>query len=162
MRVGKWAKFAAAAIGAAGLASSAWAGVAAAVSGGPYSSPQQDCPWYGSDWNTTQDEVYPGCHNTQLNVESGDTTDGNPDNGWNDSPTPGANGQTDTRWVQWGNDQSPNDGDSKGTPTELSVPYPGQSDAYHSGCLSVNTDGTGGGPPPESAHLQQRRGLRCG
>lgn len=125
------------------------AGTAMAVSGGPYSSPQQDCPWYGSDWNTPQDQTYPGCHNVQLNVESGGTTNGNADNGWNDSPKPGDHGKTNTTWAQFGNDQAPNDSESQATPTELGVAYPGQADAYHAGCLSFNTDGTGGGPAPE-------------
>lgn len=127
------------------------AGAAMAVSGGPYASPNQDCPWYSADWNTPQDQVYPGCHDAQLTVESGGTTDGNPNNGWNDSPTPGDHGKTNTTWVQWGNDQSPNDSQAKGTNTELSVPYPGQSTFYHAGCLSFNTDGTDGGPAPEQA-----------
>lgn len=149
MRIGKLARAGAVIVGGLTLAIGTWAGVAAAVSGGPYSSPQQDCPWYGSGWNTPQDQTYPGCHNAQVSAESGGTTNGNADNGWNDSPTPGDHGKTNTTWVQYGNDQGPNDSESKGTPTELSVPYPGQSDAYHAGCLSVNTDGTDGGAVPE-------------
>lgn len=123
---------------------------AGAVSTGSYSSPQQDCPWYASDWNTPPDTVYPGCHNVQVSLESGGTTGGNPNDGWNDSPTAGGSGQANTTWVQLGNDQSPNDPRSAGTPTLLSVAYPGQSGAPHAGCLSVNTDGTGGGPAPEN------------
>lgn len=126
------------------------AGTAWAVSGGPYSSPSQDCPWYGSDWNTPQYETYPGCHNTQVSVESGGTTDGNPDNGWNDSPNGnGGNGARNTTWVQWGNDQSANDSKSTGTPTFWSVGEPGQSASPHAGCVAFNTDGTDGGYVPE-------------
>jgi hypothetical protein len=144
------------------------AGAAFAVSSGSYSSPQQDCPWYGSDWNTPQYQSYPGCHNTQLSIESGGTTNGNPDNGYNDSPTPGDHGSTNTTWVQFGNDQAANDPISTGTPTFWSIGYPGQSSSPHAGCLSVNTDGTDGGaapagtkPEPEStANSQQKYG--CG
>jgi hypothetical protein len=134
---------------AAVLLSMAAAGAAYAVSGGGYSSPLQDCPWYASEWNTPQYEVYPGCHNAQLTLESGGITNGMPDNGYNDSPTPGDHGATNTTWLQFGIDQSPNDPNSKGTKTLYSLGYPGQSSATHSGCLSVNTDGTTGGPVPE-------------
>lgn len=124
-------------------------GVAYAVSGGGYSSPAQDCPWYASEWNTPQYKVYPGCHNAQLTLESGGITDGMPNNGYNNSPTHGAHGATNTSWLQFGIDQSPNDPNSKGTKTLYSLGYPGQSSATHSGCLSFNTDGTNGGPIPE-------------
>jgi len=124
------------------------AGAAFAVSGGSYGSPQQDCPWYGSDWNTPQYQTYPGCHNAQLSVESGGTTNGNPDNGYNDSSTQGDHGATNTSWVQVGSDQVPNDPNSKGTPTFWSEGYPGQSSSPHAGCVSINTDGTNGGAAP--------------
>ncbi len=124
------------------------AGAAFAVSGGTYSPPQQDCPWYGADWNTPQYQTYPGCHNVQASVESGGTTNGNPNNGYNDSKSPGDHGATNTTWVQYGNDQAPNDPNSKGTPTPFSLGYPGQTGSPHAGCLSANTDGTNGGPPP--------------
>ena len=122
--------------------SAAMAGAAMAVSGPPYSSPGQDCPWYGSAWNTPNGQTYPGCHNAALTVESGGTTNGNPDNGYNDSSRPGGGGATNTQWVSWGNNQAPNDPSSQGTPTLFSVGLPGQSGSPHSGCLSVNTDST--------------------
>jgi hypothetical protein len=124
------------------------AGAALAVSGGPYSPPSQDCPYYASAWNAPQDQTYPGCHNTQLTVESGGTTDGNPNNGYNDSRSPGDHGAKNTTWVQFGNNQAPNDPQSQGTPGLLSIGYPGQSGSPHAGCLSANTDGTNGGPAP--------------
>jgi hypothetical protein len=124
--------------------------VAVAVSGGPYSPPGQDCQWTSGSWNSPQDQVTPGCHNTQLSVESGGTTDGNPDNGWNDS-SKGGNGARNTTWAQWGNDQAPVDNNAQGTPTEYSIGYPGQSTSPHAGCLALNTDGTGGGPAQEQS-----------
>jgi hypothetical protein len=129
--------------------SMAGAGAAYAVSGGGYSSPQQDCPWDASEWNTPQYVVYPGCHNAQLTLESGGLTNGMPNNRYNNSPRHGEHGTANTSWLQFGIDQSPNDENSKGTKTLYSLGYPGQSSATHSGCLSVNTDGTNGGPAPE-------------
>ncbi|HVT65895.1 MAG TPA: hypothetical protein VHD81_12130 [Mycobacteriales bacterium] len=127
----------------------AGAGAAYAVSGGGYSSPQQDCPWDASEWNTPQYQTYPGCHNAQLTLESGGMTNGMPNNRYNNSPRHGEHGAANTTWLQFGIDQSPNDENSKGTGTLYSLGYPGQSSATHSGCLSVNTDGTNGGPTPE-------------
>ena len=126
--------------------------VAVAVSGGPYSSPNQDCPWTGGDWAVPQDQVYPGCHNVQVTVESGGTTNGNPDNGWNDSPNGnGDNGARNTTWAQAGSDQAPVDNNAQGTPTPYSVGYPGQSTSPHAGCVAINTDGTDGGPAQEQS-----------
>ena len=157
---------------AAGVAvtmSLAMAGVARAVSGGPYSSPNQNCPWYGSDWNTANGQTYPGCHNAQLTVESGGTTDGNPNNGYNDSSQPGSHGSTDTQWVSTGTNQAPNDPNSQGTPGLLSVGYPGQSGSPHAGCLSLNTDGTnknggtgGNASPQSSSYTQSNSNNTCG
>jgi hypothetical protein len=123
-------------------------GAAYAVSGGGYSSPQQDCTYYASDWNTPQYQTYPGCHDVAVTLESGGTTGGMPDNGYNDSPTPGDHGATNDEWVAYGNDQAPNDSGAKGTPGLLSIGEPGQSTSPHAGCLAVNTDGTHGGAAP--------------
>jgi hypothetical protein len=134
---------------AAVLLSMGAAGAAYAVSGGGYNSPQQDCPSYASEWNTPQYKTYQGCHNAQLDFESGGMTDGQPNNGWNDSRTYGQHGARNTTWVQFGINQSPNDPNSKGTPGLYALGYPGQSSAPHSGCLSANTDGTNGGAVPD-------------
>ncbi len=67
-----------------------------------------------------------------INVEGGGTSQGNAKDG-------------NTRYVEYGNNEVPNDPNSVGTPTILSVGLPGYSGDPHSGCLSVNTDGTGGG-----------------
>jgi hypothetical protein len=114
-----------------------WAGIAAASSGGGYESSQLDCQPWDSDWATPQGQEYPGCHNSQLNVESGGTTQGeaNPN---------------DTRYVEVGQDQMPNDANSKATPTEYGIGYPGNTGSPHAGCVAANTDGTGGGPAPAS------------
>src|SRR5581483_8263921 len=117
-------------------------GSAFAVSGGGYSSPNQDCPWNASDWNTPANQTYPGCHDMQLSIESGGMTNGNPNDGYNNSKTNGSHGTKNTTWVQAGLDQTPNDPKAKGTPGLLSVGYPGQSTSPHAGCISVNTDGT--------------------
>jgi hypothetical protein len=111
----------------------ALSGIAAAVSGGGYNPNQQDCPWNASAWSTPNGYTYPGCHNVAVNVESGGTTNGD------------ANANN-TRYVEFGNDQAPNDPNSQGTPTLLSIGLPGNSGSPHAGCVSVNTDGTGGGP----------------
>jgi len=124
------------------------AGAAFAVSAGGYGAPQQDCPWYGSDWNTPQYTTYPGCHDIAVTVESGGTTDGNPDNGYNDSPTTGDHGATNTTYAAYGSNQVPNDPNSQGTNTFYSLGLPGQSDSPHAGCLSVNDDGTGARAAP--------------
>jgi hypothetical protein len=113
----------------------AMSGIAEAVSGGGYNSNQQDCPWNASAWNMPQNEVYPGCHDAALNVETGGQTNGDPNS-------------TNTRFVEVGLDQEPVDANSQGTPTILSLAYPGNSGEPHAGCVAVNTDGTGGGPAP--------------
>src|SRR5947209_15578010 len=75
------------------------AGAAAAVSGGGYTQDQQDCPQNGSAWNTgtTGNPYYvpPGCHDLEVNLESGGATNG----------APNAN---NTRYGEFGIDQSPN------------------------------------------------------
>ena len=107
-------------------------GIAAAVSGGGYSPDQQDCPWNADAYSTPATTNYQGCHNAALNVESGGTTDGDPN-------------ASNTRYVEFGSNQVPNDPNSQGTPTLESVGYPGNSGSPHAGCLAANTDGTGGG-----------------
>jgi hypothetical protein len=131
-----------------------WAGVAHAASGGGYESNQMDCQPFADDWATPQHLVYPGCHNLALNVESGGTTQGdaNADN---------------TRYFEFGEDQMGNDNNSKGTNTEYSVGYPGNTGSPHAGCLAFNTDGTGGGAAPstqapESAAKAEDSQYGCG
>jgi hypothetical protein len=117
----------------AGLLLAGLTGTAYAVSAGGYQPYQQGCQPYDSDWNTPTGEVYPGCHDVALNVESGGTHQGNPDD-------------ANTKYVQFGLDQEPVDPRSQGTPTPYSLGYPGQSASPHAACLAVNTDGTGGHP----------------
>jgi hypothetical protein len=154
--------------GAAGvLLSMAGAGVAFAVNGGTYSPSQQHCNYYDTDWNTAPYRTYPGCHNTQVTLESGGVTEGNPNNGYNNSPRHGDHGELNTNWVSIGVLQSPNDEHSKGTSTLYSLGYPGQSGSPHAVCAAVNTDGTGGRAPEgqksttvRKANSQQKHG--CG
>jgi hypothetical protein len=129
------------------LLSMAATGVAFAVSGGTYSPSQQDCNPTDSSWGTPQYMEYPGCHSAQLTLQSGGITEGNPNNGYNNSTRPGPHGTPNTDWLQFGINESPIDPNSKGTNTLYSLAYPGQSGSPHAGCLSVNTDGTGGAAP---------------
>lgn len=110
------------AVGVAVSLSMAMAGVARAVSGGGYQPSQQDCTANAEANNTGQGSVQQGCHDAAVNLESGDT-----------------------RYAEIGLDQQPQDKNSPGTPTLLSIGYPGGSASPHSGCVAVNTDGTGGG-----------------
>lgn len=130
---------------AAAVLSLGAAGAALAESSGGYSSPQQDCQWHDDDWNTPTYTTYPGCHNEQVTVESGGMTNGNPNNGYNNSKRHGEHGAQNTTWFQFGLDQEPIDPNAKGTPTFYSLGYPGQSTSPHAGCVSFNTDGTNGG-----------------
>jgi hypothetical protein len=139
---------------AAVLLSMAATGAAYAVSGGTYSAPGQDCNWTDSSWNTPQYMEYPGCHSAQLALESGGITQGDPDNGYIDSTRPGRHGTVNTDWLQLGINESPIDPHSKGTNTLYSLAYPGQSGSPHAGCISVNTDGTGGGPAPQGTKAE--------
>ena len=107
-------------------------GVAAAVSGGGYNPDQQDCNWNADAWSTPNLQTQPGCHNVAVNVESGKTNNGDADS-------------DNTRYAEFGNNEVPNDPNSQGTPTILSIGYPGDTGSPHSGCVAVNTDGTGGG-----------------
>ena len=113
---------AALAAGTAVSLSLALAGVARAVSGGGYQPSQQDCSPAAEQNSAPQGSTEQGCHNLAVNVESGST-----------------------RYAELGLDQQPQDQNSPGTPTPLSIGYPGGSASPHSGCVAVNTDGTGGG-----------------
>jgi hypothetical protein len=119
-------------LGVATLVVAGWAGVSAAVSGGGYSQNQQDCPPNSDAWNAPANQTDPGCHNVAVNVEGGGTSQGNASD-------------SNTRFVEWGNNEVPIDPNSQGTPTILSIGYPGSTGDPHSGCLAANTDGTGGG-----------------
>jgi hypothetical protein len=110
-------------------------GTALAVSGGGYSPQQQGCRTGDADYATPNGTTYPGCHNVALNVESGGTHQGRP-------------GNHNTEYVQYGNDQAPNDPRSQGTPTPYSIGEPGSTGSPHAGCVAVNTDGTRGRPAP--------------
>jgi hypothetical protein len=118
-----------------GLLLAGFAGSAFAVSSGGYQPYQQGCQPYMSDWNTPNGATYPGCHNTALNVESGGTTQGDPNN-------------SNVKYAQVGLDQEPVDPNGQGTPTEYSLGYPGQSTSPHSFCVAANTDGTNSAPAP--------------
>lgn len=101
-------------------------GIAAAVSGGGYSSSQQDCTMNADATNAGQPHApanpEKGCHAFKLNVE-------------------GANG---TRYAEVGIDQMPQGFPS--TPGLFGVGIPGSPNFPHAGCVAVNTNGTGGGP----------------
>lgn len=116
-----------------GLLVAGGAGVAFAVSAGGYQPYQQGCQPYMDDWNTPDGAVYPDCHDMALNVESGGTTQGDPDS-------------SNVKYAQVGLDQEPNDPSSVGTPTPYSIGLPGESDSPHAFCAAANTDGTDSGP----------------
>lgn len=118
--------------GAVTVTTLAMTGVAMAVSGGGYQSGQQDCSQSSDAWNYPAGRTQPGCHDVAVNVEGGGTNQGNasPDN---------------TRYAEAGVNQEPHDANSPGTPTPLSLGYPGAAASPHSGCVAANTDGTGGG-----------------
>jgi hypothetical protein len=108
------------------------AGVAWAVSGGGYSPDQQNCPGNADSSGATAGTTSPGCHNFAVNVESGGTTNGDANSG-------------NTRYVEWGNDQSPYLAKNPSFGALFNVGDPGTPSSPHSGCLAANTDGTGGG-----------------
>ncbi|HEX6394287.1 MAG TPA: hypothetical protein VFZ97_12665 [Acidimicrobiales bacterium] len=121
------------------------AGVALAASGGGYNPSQQDCPWNSSSQDsgtsahnpTAGPASNPGCHNLAASVESGGATNGDPNS-------------SNTRFVEFGNDQSPNNSKGQGESYQSfgAVFYPGDPGSKrspHSGCVAVNTDGTNGG-----------------
>jgi hypothetical protein len=123
------------AIGAIALTFGLGAAAAFAVSGGGNQPSQQDCQSGDNDYATPSGVVYPGCHNFALNVESGGNSQG-------------VANSNNTRYVEYGDNQVPNDPHSVGTPGEFSIGEPGYTDDPHSGCIAVNTDGTGGGAAP--------------
>jgi hypothetical protein len=125
-------------VASAGLLLAGAGGAAFAVSGGGYSPYQQGCQPGDSDYATPSNQTYAGCHNTALNVESGGTTQGDPNS-------------SNTKYAQLGVDQSPNDPNSTGTPTPYSLGEPGTSGSPHAFCVSANTDGTNSGPAPKGA-----------
>jgi hypothetical protein len=100
-------------------------GVAVAVSGGGYDSSQQDCTANADATNAGQKHApanpEKGCHAFKVNVEGG-------------------NG---TRYAEVGVDQLPQGYPS--TPGLFGVGVPGSPNFPHSGCVAVNTNGTGGG-----------------
>lgn len=128
-RRGAWA---ASAIAVVGLSLAAWTGVAAAASGGGFTPDQNDCPWNADAWSTPPNTVPPGCHDFAANVESGGQTNGDPNS-------------TNTRFAEFGIDQSPNNPGNPSFGFEENVGDPGTADSPHSGCAAVNTDGTNGG-----------------
>ena len=148
------ARLAAVLAGGVALALGTWAGAAFAVSGGGYQPHQQGCQSGDSDFATPNGQEYPNCHNFALNVESGGTTQGVP----NDS---------NTRYASIGLDQAPNDPNSTGTGGLFSIGLPGSTGNPHAGCLAANTDGTGGGPAsagtaPESTGAAENSTSGCG
>jgi hypothetical protein len=93
-----------------------------------------DCNWNADQWSTPAGPsgTQPGCHNMAVNVESGGTTNGDADS-------------TNTRYVEWGDNQSPNDSGNPGLGGLWSLGDPGTADNLHSGCFALDTDGTTGG-----------------
>lgn len=132
MRQGRRATLVALYTGVIALSLAAWTGVAVAASGGGFNPDQQDCPWNGDAWNTSYGYVPPGCHDFTANVESGGTTNGDANS-------------TNTRYAEFGIDQSPTEPSNPSFGFEEDVADPGTYDSPHSGCLAVNSDGTGGG-----------------
>lgn len=128
MFAGKRMPFVALGVGALGVVA-AWAGVAAASSGGGYYQGQQDCSLSSSSWASPDGVTEPGCHAFAVNVESGNTTNGD------------ANG-TNTRYAEWGANEEPL---QSSNPSLTEIGDPGTPDEPHAGCVAVNTDGTGGG-----------------
>ncbi len=124
---------------------STWAGLAGAASGGGYSPAQMDCQPFADDWATPSGAVYPGCHNLAVTLESGGTTNGVANDG-------------NTRYLEFGDDQMANDKNSKGTNTFYDIGLPGNTGSPHAGCLSANTDGTGGGAAPRSQEPESASG----
>jgi hypothetical protein len=109
------------------------AGAAMAVSGGGYSPDQQGCPTNADNSASPSNPkaTSPGCHNFAVNLESGGTNNGDP--------------TTDnTRYAQFGVDQSPHMSHNPSFGAGESVGDPGTPASPHSGCLSANTDGTNG------------------
>lgn len=113
-----------------GLALTAWAGVASAVSGGGFNPDQQGCPWNADAWSAAANSVPPGCQNATLNVETGNSTNGDPNS-------------TNTRFATVGLDALPNNPANPSFGYEEYLGDPGTPDSPHSGCLAVDTAGIG-------------------
>ena len=104
-----------------------------AVSGGGFNPDQQGCPWSADASNSFgPSSATPGCHNAALNVESGGTTNGDPNS-------------NNTRFASVGLDQSPNYEGNPSFGTLYNLGDPGTPGAVHGGCVALNTDGTNGG-----------------
>jgi len=97
------------------------AGIAAAVSGGGYDPHEQDCSPRANANNARRGATESGCHTFKLNIEDEDGK----------------------RYAEAGVDQLPAGYPS--TPGIFGVGYPQSPNFPHSGCLAVNTDGTGQG-----------------
>lgn len=109
-------------LGGVTLSLGAFAGVGWAVSSGGFQSSQNDCTLNADAEGTPNGVTQPGCHTGEVNVEDG-------------------NGN---RYAELGINQMPL-GAPTGTPGLLSLGYPGNTNSPHAGCLSVNTNETGGG-----------------
>jgi len=121
------------------------AGIADAASGGGYNPSQQDCSWNSSAQAAGTSPANPtagaaaerGCHNVAVNVEGGGSTNGDPNSG-------------NTRYVEYGANQSPNNSKGQGESYQsfggvFNIGDPGARRAPHAGCVAANTDGTNGG-----------------
>ncbi|MBV8386035.1 MAG: hypothetical protein JO155_04500 [Acidimicrobiia bacterium] len=108
------------------------AGAAAAVSGGGYSQDQQDCANNASAWNTPPFYDQHGCHDFAVNLETGGTHNGDANS-------------NNTRFGEFGIDESPNVSNNPSFGAEFNIGDPGTPASPHSGCLAANTDGTNGG-----------------
>ena len=134
MRVAQAARVGALTLGICAVALVTWVGIAAAVSGGGYNPAQQDCSGTADNSAAPSNPAatQPGCHNAALDVQSGGTTNGDASS-------------SNPRYVEWGNDQSPHMDKNPGFGGLAQVGDPGTPASPHSGCLSANTAGTGGG-----------------
>ncbi|MHB8439899.1 MAG: hypothetical protein ACYDD4_12170 [Acidimicrobiales bacterium] len=148
MKRRKAAAFAVTGLGAMALTLAAWGGTALAVSGGGHNPNQQDCNWNSSNWASPNGYTQSGCHNVAVNVESGGTTNGD------------ANANN-TRYVEWGNDQSPNQSGNPSFGGLLAIGDPGTMASPHSGCVAANTDGTNGGTGTGCGYNAQGTGFQA-
>jgi len=130
----KHVRLAVAGLGAAACSLGIWGGVAHAVSGGGYNPDQQDCSWTAENSSASTTDpaaTQPGCHNLVVNVESGGMTNGDANS-------------NNTRYVEFGNNQSSQDA-GPGFGGLYTAGDPGTYGSPHSGCVAANTDGTNGG-----------------
>jgi hypothetical protein len=108
-------------------------GAAFAASGGGYTPGNQNCQPGDSDYATPAGQTYPGCHDVQTSIESGQTNQGDVAGG-------------NTHYADLGLDQEPLDPNTQSAGFEEEVGEPGYEASPHAGCLGVNTDGTGEAP----------------